>query len=161
MQKIAQLRRRYPVTFGLGVGIFLAAGAAVAAFVIYSGASGSGGGNFASSSTVDAITLSSPGASSDLNPGGTASLDVFEANNDPNSAEHITSLSSGFTSSPDATCAQHLTTSSLTPLTNVSLGPSQGAVKVATLTITADSALPLSCAGGSWTINFTGQTATG
>lgn len=150
--------RRLTVLFAA----LLSAGASYAAFQVYdstvSGTSRSN--NFeASASHLSKLVISQTGdASSSLGPGASATFTVSVTN--PNhtdaSSETVSNLSgTTFTTSPDASCGSHLTVSDPSgSITGQSVSP--GRKVDGTLTVTADSSLPASCAGGSYIANFGG-----
>jgi hypothetical protein len=102
------------------------------------------------SQTGDASTALSPGASADF----TAS--VSNPNHVGASDETVSNLNgSTFSTSPDASCGSHLSVSDPSG-SIVGQSVTVGRKIDGTLTVTADSSLPASCAGGSYVVDFGG-----
>jgi len=134
------------------------AGAAAAAWIIYTGGSGSAQGSFGSATqTNPAVLITDMGNSTPVSgPGGSGTVKVQATNNNPNSAETITSETDTFTSTP-ADCAAHLSTppNSLVG-TVLPIGGNAGGVSYQ---INADSSLPQDCVNGSYTLNISVTTS--
>jgi hypothetical protein len=126
-------------------------GAAVAAFILYTGVNGSGSGTFdPTTQATPAVTLTGQ-TQPQLGPD-TSALMTVSATNNANHAVTLTSVTGAFTSSPPE-CASHLSVSGAS-----GLGGSYavGEVRSGTVTIALDGAAPSSCAGGSWSVAFGG-----
>lgn len=144
------------------IAALICASAAFAAFQVYDStiAGTSRSNSFdASASHLSKLTISQTGdASSSLSPGGSVEIPVAVSNPDHTdaSAETANNLNgTTFTTSPDSSCGSHL---SVSDPTGSVLGQdvSPGRKIDGTLTVTADSSLPSSCAGGSYVIVFGG-----
>jgi hypothetical protein len=162
MRAISNLRRRYPTAFGIAAGIFIAAGTAVAAFVIYTlTIGGTGTGNFAAGTSQSAVAITLNGAAPALDSGNTVNVPIKATNMDPN-AQHkiltlggtITTKNSGGTDDT-ATCASHLSLG-VSDLLNTQLV--LGGTATGIIPLTADATTPSSCAAGTWTVAFNGTT---
>lgn len=144
-----------------GAALFMSVGAA-AAFLIYSGVTGTPGGSFSNvTSNTGAIVVTNNGtAPATLSPNSTVDVPLNVTNADPNNSHTITSgVTVAFSSNP-AACASHLSLSSLTAGV-VSNGTvyTAGQVRTADLVIAADSTLPSTCEAGTYTATFTGTTS--
>lgn len=156
MKGLRNLKHRYPVAFGVSVGAFLAAGAAAAAFLIYSGINGSSNGTFDSGSTVAAITISGD-ESTPIDPGSTVTLPVTLTNNDPNAPHTLQNVAASITSTPTV-CASHLSVTGFGAINGQTVAAG-GTIAVNTgLQIVADSTLPSTCASGTFSITWSGET---
>jgi hypothetical protein len=165
-RKLRALKQRYPVGFGIAAGIFLAASAAAAAFVIYSlTISGTGTGNFAAGTTQSAVQITLNGTPPALDSGTTVQVPIKATNQDPNAQHKINVVGGTITTKNSSnvddtsTCASHLTLGTSTiDGTQLTLPPNAGSSVTGTIPLTADATTPSSCAAGTWTINFSGTT---
>lgn len=161
-RRIANVRARHPVAFGLGLGVFLAASAAVAAFLVYQGVNGSTTGNFAGSSTVAAITITGGTASGTLSPNSSITMTGFtESNQDPNQAETINSLTPTFTDTSQPSCTSHLSATVDPTFIGHRILASASYTPTGPVTITADATTPSVCASSTYTLNWAGTTTAG
>ncbi|MFL5916750.1 MAG: hypothetical protein ACJ752_14110 [Gaiellaceae bacterium] len=162
MKALRTLKRRYPTAFGIGLGIFLAAGAAAAAFVIYSlTIGGTDTGQFAAGTTQSAVSITPNGTPPALDSGTTVNMPIKATNVDPNAQHKILTLGGTITTKNSSgvdntsTCASFLTlgTSDLINVQLVLAGTATGIMPV-----TAAAGTPSSCAAGSYTVAFNGTT---
>ena len=150
--------RRRPALVGAVTGLLVAAGTALAAFLVYSGITGSGGAKVQTAQTVGALTFTpaSLSAADQVAPGTPGKIRATVTNNDPNHTVTISTISvTGIVA--DNGC----NTSGLTAdLSNLIGQPfAVGATNVAVQgTITASNAIDPNCSGASLTINLTGTT---
>lgn len=138
-------------------------GAALAAWIIYSGVGGSASGSFTSTTTTqNAITVQLQGVPALAGPGDSEQMSVVLKNADPSNAHAVTALTGTAFSSTPSDCAAHLTYTdgggSLNPIIGTSV-PAGGQVNSAGVTIHADASLPSDCVGGSYTLSFAGTTS--
>ena len=138
------------------------ASAAFAAFQVYdSTVSGRSQANSfdASATHLSKLVLSQTGdASASLSPAGSATIPASLSNPNHSGAtdETLSNLSgTTFTTSPDTSCGSHLSVSDPSG-SIIGQGVSPGRKIDGTLTVTADSGLPSSCAGGTYVIEFAG-----
>jgi hypothetical protein len=162
MKHISSLRRRYPVAFGLGLGIFLAASAAAAAFVIYTlTIGGSDTGQFAAGTTNSAVAITSNGTPPALDSGTTVNMPIKATNSDPNAQHKILTMGGTITTKNSSgvdntsTCASFLTLGT-SDLLNVQLVLGGSATGI--MPVTAAAGTPAACAAGSYTVAFNGTT---
>ena len=157
------LRKRYPTAFGIAAGIFLAAGAAAAAFIIYTlTVSGTGSGNFAAGTSQSAVQITLNGTPPALDSGNTIQVPIKATNMDPNQQHNVQTLTGTITTKNSSnvddtsTCGPHLTLGTSTGIVGTQLV--LGGTATGTIPLTADATTPASCASGSWTIAFNGTT---
>lgn len=129
------------------------AGSAFAAWAIFSGASGSGSGSFSNATTQTAITITgtTPPA---LSPGATVAMPVTIANNDPNVAHVLSTLTGTFTTTPSQ-CATYLSITA-SSVTGISVLASSS--QTANLPIILAATAPVSCASGTYSVALAGTT---
>lgn len=130
------------------------AGTAFAAWVVFSGASGSGQGSFASATQQTAITIAGTNQPA-LAPGASTPLQVSLTNNDPNNAHTLSGFTATFTAVP-SNCASFLSEG---PDSISGQSVPAGGTTNGTVMINLASNAPVSCANGSWSISFTGTTS--
>jgi hypothetical protein len=149
--------KRRKVFAALGA-LALTTGTAIAAFIIYSGVGGgSGSGTYAASSNQPAITVSSLANPQVSGPGTNTPMALRAQNNDPNAAHVLNSVTGTFTTSPVA-CASYM---SLGAITGAFIGesiPASGLLTTGTVQIVAAANTPGTCAGGTWSVAFSGTT---
>lgn len=147
-------KRRKTATIST-IGLLLTAGIAVAAFVLYSGISGSGQAHLTSTtSQVGALTISGA-ADPELTPGTTTSAPFSVTNNDSSAAHQITALSASITSNP-AGAGAYIT---LSTADLVGVNVAAGATSNPTLDYVVSSNIPISYAGATVSVSFTGTTS--
>jgi hypothetical protein len=144
-------RRKLAVS---AVGALAVAGAAVAAFLVFTGADGSGNGTFEAATLSPALTISGT-SQPELSPGVNANMNVSVTSNDANASHDLVDLAgTAFSSSPPE-CASHLAVGGASGI----LGTyTPGQTKTGTINIGADASLPGSCAAGTWSVTFGGTT---
>jgi hypothetical protein len=136
-----------------GVGALAVAGAAVAAFLVFSGATGSGSGSFEAGSTTPAIEIT--GTSQPvLSPGVNAAMNVSVHNLDANAAHSLTNLEGTTFSSTPPECASHLAVATASIIGSYAANETE----TGTVTLGADASLPAACAAGTWSVSFGGTT---
>jgi len=148
-------RRRAVATTATLVAL-LVVGAAVAAFILYTGATGTGSAHVSGSSTLNALSLTENG-SPELAPGSQVTTAFHLINNDPAASHRLDQLTGTITTSP-SNCADFITWSS-------NGGPLVGSTVPAGSAIDADggfynvqSAIPAACANATVTLALTGTT---
>jgi hypothetical protein len=146
-------RRRKTATAST-LAFLLVAAAAVAAFIVYTGASGSGSAHVQNATTLGAITISS-GDNPELSPGATTGQQFQFHNNDPGAAHTVTSLSGNVTSSPSE-CSGSISFNASGGV-GVVLPPSGN--DTAILTWTVSNSIPASCAGATVNVSLSGTTS--
>lgn len=156
MRALRNLKQRYPVAFGLIVGTLVAAGAAGAAWFVFTGAQGSGGAKVGTSQISPAITLTNTGLTgiTAVVPGtpGTVKANIV---NNASVSETINTLTDTITASPSCdTSALHYTFGG--PYI-VPANATENDVPIGT--ITADANLDPACSGATLTLNLTGTTS--
>ncbi len=154
-------RRRVVVTAMLAM--LALPGAAIAAFIIYNGLTGSATGSFGSASTTAALTVTQNGPVPNiLGPGDTETMPLTATSNDPSNSHTVTSNVTGSFSSTPAVCATHLSLNDpgfsgpgtgFAGKTVTPLGTYNGVV-----TIHADATIPSSCASGSYSVTLSAPT---
>lgn len=157
MRVLRNLKQRYPVAFGLIVGTLAAAGTAAAAWLIFQGASGTGGGKVGTTQTITAaLSLTQDYSGAAVVPGTPGDVMANLTNNDPNAAHTLTSLSSTSITAQNGcnTSALHFAQANL-PIT-VAHGDTMNGVIIGQLT--ADSNLDPTCVGTRLDIALTGTT---
>lgn len=162
MKALRNLKARHPVALGLGLGVFLAAGAALAAFIIFTGITGSGNGTFAGSTTNAALTFTETSQPPALDQNNEQQMPIKITNNDPNASHTIQTVTGSFTTKDSAgnddsaTCTPFLR---LDPGTLVGTTIAAGASLTTSIGIVGDSSLPPSCASGTYVVTFGGTTS--
>jgi hypothetical protein len=149
------------------LGVFLLAGAAVAAWILFAGVTGSVGGKSATAQTVGAIQLTPNTASLTngdlLSPGATGAAG-FDLTNPTPDRQNVDSLSAGAISSSGAGCAAHVVFNTAAVLAALQAhGWPTGTttyVQVAGAW-SADATLPESCQGATFSVALTGTTHAG
>src|SRR5690242_6547562 len=142
------------VFLGAPLTLLFFAGSALAPWIIFSGVTGSGQGNFGAATTNTAITIAGQ-SQPVLSPGDSKMMSVNLTNNDPNNAHQVTSLTATFSATPSQ-CAQYLSEG---PDTVVGTNVNNASTTPATVTINLANTAPVACASGSWTVSFTGATS--
>lgn len=143
-----------------------AASGAVAAWLIYSGASGNVNGAFGTTDTQTAITFATGAAGTAVVPctagtgatctGGTPGvINVTLTNNDPTNAHASGTPTVQFTGGVGS-CLSHLFVTGTSGLTQTLPASGTG---TGTVTFVADPSTPTSCSGGSITATLTGSTS--
>ena len=150
--------RKRPALVGVIAGVLTAAGTALAAFLIYSGIDGSGGGKVAAGQTVGALTFTAGTLSStdEVSPGTPGRVRFLVTNNDPN---HTITIASIAVQSIVADNGCNTSGLSVDVSNLVSTPFAIGATNVpAQSVITAANNLDPACAGATLTVNVTGTT---
>lgn len=142
------------------VGVLATASAAFAAWLIYTGASGTATGNFATAGSAGtAITMAPQGTGYDVAvvPGGTGQgVNWTLTNNDPSQAHTVSGVTATFTTTPQD-CGAHMSIPAADlALFNVTV-PAGGTTTVSGIHVVADSSLPNDCSGGTWSVQLTGS----
>lgn len=154
--------RKRKATSAIVAALFLLAGSAVAAFLIFSGADGSGSGSFSAAQQSSALTFTGTSSPQLAGPGDQQPMNLNVKNNDPGAAHSLVgNLGAAFTSTPPE-CAAHLSVlpygqGSVNGVNPVPAGFSGGTV--APITVKADATTPMSCASGSFSVVFSGTTS--
>ncbi len=156
MHRLYRRPRRKVLVISI-IGALVLAGAAVAAFILYSGTNGSANGNFTSNQTTQAaLTISNGGSVPDLQgPGDSEQMPVLITNNNPNATEAATAVTATFTSTPSE-CASHLSYASIAGHGINGDSIPAGGSDTQPVLISADATLPMTCRTGSYTVTFTG-----
>jgi hypothetical protein len=154
MQDVTLPRRRRRKLYAILAAALVVPAVAVAAFVIYTGVEGSGSGTYEASETRVALTITGTSSPS-LRPNTTNAMSVEVRNNNPSQAHTLTALSGTFTTSP-AECKDHLRLD--VPASILTSYPA-GATVAKSVDIVALSTTPTSCAGGTWSVSFSGTTS--
>lgn len=148
---------------GAVVGLVLV-GAAAAAWVVYSGSSGTADGSFVTANSVAAIAFSTGQPGTAVSPctagsgatctGGTPGvINVALTNNDPSNAHAAVSPVIAFSTSPTSGCASHLF---VTGTTGLSQTVAAGGTGSGSVTFVADPSTPAGCSGATITATISG-----
>ncbi len=142
------------------VGVFtVGVGTAAAAWLIYSGITGSGSGKVGTPTTIGALTFVPIPNTSAVIPGTPGSFDATIHNDSP-SAQTITSIAGTFTTNSDPSCASHFTLDSSRFVGTIfQPTPANGFDWHVANAIVADAGLPAVCAGADITVTVTGTTS--
>jgi hypothetical protein len=145
-------RRRKQITIATVV-LLVSAGAAIAAFILYTGLSGSGSAHVQNTSTVGALSVTGTN-DPELLAGGNATAHYNIVNNDPGASHQITNATAVITSNP-ANCASFVTWagSGLEGIIVPAGGTNSGDV-----TVSLSAATPVSCAGATVSFAISGTT---
>lgn len=142
------------VFLGAPLTLLLLAGTAAAAWIVFSGASGSGNGTFNNATQQTAITINGTNQPA-LSPGASVPMSVQLVNNDTGNSHTLNTLTGTFTTSTSG-CDAYLSIDSNGVIgTSVSAGGSQ----VGSVPIKLAANAPVSCAGGTWSVAFSGTTS--
>lgn len=146
------------------IGLLATASAAFAGFVIFSGVAGSSSDQpIATAQNLGAVSISGNGSATALDAGGTANVPVKATNNNPNAAETISTLPITFTTKDSggvddsATCAASFSVSDSGQINGKTI-PAGGSI-TGNIMVALAANTPVSCAGGTYKLNFTGTTS--
>jgi hypothetical protein len=157
MHKLFATRRRKVIA--AMVAMLAIPGVALAAWVLYSGASGTITGKTAQTTTATAITITAASPPVLENSGTPVPLNLTLKNNDASAARSITSVAAPVVTMVPAACAAHLTVNGLSPAVvgqSVPAGATVAAQNSASITFAA--AAPSTCANADYSIAITGVT---
>jgi hypothetical protein len=153
------IRKHRIAAFIISFALAMATGAAAAIIIYDLTATGTAPNNAITLTTTHtgALTYSGNGVAPALDANSTSVVPVKLANNDPLVAHTVGGgLTATITDPTTPSCATHLSVAALSAsLTNGSVVPAAGSV-TGTVTVSADSTIPLSCSGTTYTITFTG-----
>lgn len=167
------MSRRKTALISILATALVCAACAAAAWIVYTGLSGTGGSEIGTpSQTLGAIEVAfdTPyftGSDTPLSPGQSGSLVLVAQNDDPNDGETISSVSVGSITSSVNGCASHITANTSTIQSalvgqtipkGASFGNGSDVIHVPAA-LSADASLPASCAGATVNVALTGATA--
>jgi hypothetical protein len=162
ISRFAWSSRRRRVASVVTLLALISASVAAAAFIIYSGGSGTAQGQFDTSQTQDALTFVAeptiPGSVtiSPLSPGGSGDLSLRVTNNTA-AVVDITGVTATFDTTP-AVCASHLSINAAAFTATPIPANASGVYWDVNGAVSADASTPGSCADGSFTANLTATT---
>lgn len=150
-------RKRRIIAAAAVLGALATTGLAVAAFVLFTGASGSTSGTIETATINAAITVAENNAGSPVPVGGSNSGSSLKLQNVDTAAHQLNTLTGTFSSSPSQ-CASHLSYSmgGSNPV-GTSLNPGQ--TLIVPITYSADATVPAACSAATWTLAWTGTTS--